>query len=66
MDYFKRNDSAIVAHNAEEIGLQVCRILSSPKLVLDYSYKAYDCAVRNHEQAMMNQRFIETMCQAVK
>lgn len=66
LDYFKRNDSAIVAHNAEEIGLQVCRILSSPKLVLDYSYKAYDCAVRNHEQAMMNQRFIETMCQAVK
>ena len=66
MDYFQRNDSAVIAHNADEIELQIRRILSSSELVSEYSRKAYDCAVRNHERGMMDKRFIETVCNAVK
>lgn len=65
MDYFQRNDSAVIAYTAEEIERQIRCILLSPALVLEYSRKAYDCAFRNHEKGMMNQRFIETMCNVV-
>lgn len=66
MDYFLRNDSAVIAHNVEEIEQQIRRILSSPELVSEYSRKAYDCAVKNHNREMMDKRFIETMCKAIK
>lgn len=65
MDYFRRNDSAVIAHNAEEIEQQIRRILSSPELISEYSRKAYECAVQNHEIGMMNRRFVETMCKVV-
>ena len=66
MDYFQRNDSAIIAHNAKEIEQQIRRIVSSPELISEYSRKAYDCAFKNHNREMMDKRFIETMCKAVK
>ena len=65
MDYFQRNDSAIIAHNAKEIEQQIRRIVSSPELISEYSRKAYDCAFKNHNREMMDKRFIETMCKAV-
>ena len=66
MDYFQRNDSAIIAHNAKEIEQQIRRIVSSPELISEYSRKAYDCAFKNHNREMMDKRFIETMCKALK
>ena len=66
MDYFQRNDSAVIAHNEEDIERLIRRILSSPEIISEYSRKAYDCAVRNHEKGMMNRRFIETMCKVVE
>lgn len=66
MDYFQRNDSAVIAHNAEEIEQQIRRIVTSPELISEYSRKAYDCAFKNHNREMMDKRFIETMCKAVK
>ena len=65
MDYFQRNDSAVIAHNAKEIEQQICRIVSSPELISEYSRKAYDCAFKNHNREMMDKRFIDTMCKAV-
>lgn len=66
IDYFKRNDSALIAHSKEEILKQVKRLVEHPELVDLYGEKAFDCAVRNHDKNMMNQRFIETMCKAAK
>lgn len=66
MDYFQRNDSAVIAHNAKEIEQQIRRIVTSPELISEYSRKAYDCAFKNHNREMMDKRFIETMCKAVK
>lgn len=61
MDYFIRNDSAIIATTNEQIVEKVCEIVGSPELVKTYSRKAYDCAVMNHEMNMINDRFIQTM-----
>lgn len=66
IDYFKRNDSAIIAYSPEDISVQIKRIIGNPSLIDEYGKKAFDCAIRNHEKAMMNKRFIETMCKAAK
>ena len=66
IDYFQRNDAAIIAHNAEEIRQCVTRIVDNRIIVDEYGEKAYNCAVRNHEKQMMEQRFINTMCKALR
>ena len=65
IDYFERNDSAIIAYNEEDTYKQVSRIVKNPELVSEYGKKAYNCAVRNHEKQTVNNRFIETMCNVV-
>lgn len=65
IDYFQRNDAAIIAHSPEEIVTQVNRIVNNPTLIDEYGRKAFDCAVRNHEKDMMIRRFIGTMLHAV-
>ena len=65
IDYFQRNDAAIIAHSPEEIVAQVNRITDNPALIDEYGKKAFDCAVRNHEKGMMTRRFIGTMLHAV-
>lgn len=61
IDYFVRNDSAIVATSDEEIITKLKILVESPELIAEYSKKAYDCAVRNHEKTMVDSRFIEAM-----
>ena len=64
IDYFRRNDSALIANNEEDIEKRVCEIIANPILTDTYGQKAFECAVRNHEKAMMNRRFVETMLRA--
>ena len=66
IDYFRRNDSALIAASADEIEKRVREIISKPDLTDKYGRKAFDCAVRNHERDMMNERFINTMKKAVE
>ena len=61
IDYFLRNDSAIVSTNVKDIKLNIRKIIDNPAIVTEYSRKAYDCAVRNHEKNMVDQRFINSM-----
>ena len=65
IDYFQRNDSAIIAHDKQEIYQQISKIVASPEIISEYSKKAYDCAVRNHEKQTVHGRFIENMCKVV-
>ena len=66
IDYFVRNDSAIVATSDSQIGERLRFIIDNPSLIAEYSIKAYDCAVCNHEKSMIDNRFINTMIKAVK
>ena len=66
IDYFQRNDSALIAHNIEEIKARVEEIVENPMITDVYGEKAFICAVRNHEKNMMNERFIATMLKAWK
>ena len=61
IDYFRRNDSAIIASNEEQIKDSIKLIVNNPSIIWEYGKKAYDCAVRNHEKQMINKRFIESM-----
>ena len=61
IDYFVRNDSAIVATSKEEIKEKLRTIIENPAVISEYSKKAYDCAVRNHEKGMVDKRFMDSM-----
>lgn len=66
IDYFRRNDSALIATSVEEIEKRVREIITNPGLTDEYGRKAFDCAVKNHEKGMMNERFINTMKKAIQ
>lgn len=66
IDYFIRNDSAIVATETDQIYVAIKRLCDNPVLIEEYSRKGYDCAVRNHEKSVVDKRFIENMCKAAK
>lgn len=65
IDYFQRNDSALIAHSAEEIKARVEEIVANPMITDEYGEKAFNCAVRNHDKGMMTERFISTMLKAM-
>ena len=65
IDYFTRNDSAIIATNEQQIKEKIKYILENPSVIDEYSRKAYDCAVRNHEKKVVDERFIESMIKAL-
>ncbi len=64
IDYFQRNDAALIAHNIDEIKVAVERIVNAPEIINEYGEKAFRCAVRNHEKGMMEERFVQTMLDA--
>lgn len=64
IDYFQRNDAALIAHNVDEIKTVVERIVNNPDIINEYGAKAFHSAVRNHEKSMMEERFVQTMLDA--
>ena len=65
IDYFVRNDSAIVATDSKQIKDKIKFIVEETDNIAIYSRKAYDCAVRNHEKKMIDSKFISSMLKAV-
>lgn len=43
IDYFQRNDSALIAHSKDEILRQIKRIVENPNIVDEYGEKAFNC-----------------------
>lgn len=66
IDYFLRNDSAIVASSDQAIYEMIKFLCDNPESIDVYGRKAYDCAVKNHEKGMIDRRFCETMSNAVE
>ena len=61
IEYFVKNDAAIVATSGAQIHKGISRILTCPWLITQYGRKSYDCGVRNHDKQLIDKRFIETM-----
>lgn len=66
IDYFVRNDSALVATNAAQLERQLRLIIDNPSIIEEYGRKAFDCAKRNHDKAVLDERFLATMRRAVE
>ena len=66
IDYFQRNNSALIASTKEDVNEKVRVIIEQPEIINKYGKAAYECAVANHERGMMNRRFIETMFKALE
>lgn len=64
IDYFKRNDAAVIACSEEDVFKRVKNIVDNPDVIDSYGEKAFNCAVRNHEKGMMEERFIDTIISA--
>ena len=66
IDYLRRNNAAVIASSKEELYSRVKDILCQIDVIDEYGKSAFDCAVINHDKEKMAQRFISTMCRAVK
>ena len=62
MDYFEKNDSAIVAYSEQDIYAQILNIVNHPEMMDEYGRKANDCGVRNHDKQVVDARLIDTIC----
>ena len=65
IDYFTRNDSALVASDVDTIASRVQEIIKNPSLINEYGSKAFECARRNHDKQVVAERFISVMKKAV-
>ena len=66
IDYFRKYGSALIASSKDDIEVRVRELVASPRITDKYGRIAFDCAMKNHEKNMMNERFINTMRKAVK
>lgn len=64
IDYFEKNDAAIIACSEEDIYKQILRIVAHPEIMDEYGKKAYDCGVRNHDKQVLDARLVENICKA--
>lgn len=64
IDYFRRNDAAIIASSAESLRDAVRQLSENPGLVAEYGRKAYECAKRNHDKMEIDRRLIATIKKA--
>lgn len=65
IDYFARNDAAIIATDKDSLCKQIDMIVNNPEVIEQYERKAYECARRNHNQEDINDRLIKTLCNAI-
>lgn len=64
IDYFNRYDSAITATTYTEIKEKLNILVKNPKIITEYSKKAYDCGVTHHNSELMSQTLISTILKA--
>ena len=58
IDYLRSEDAGLVSVDKESIKSVIQSIASNPAIVTEYSKKAYDCGVRNHDaQTIINKLY---------
>lgn len=63
VDYFRRNDAAVIATSEQEIESCVKAIVGNPGIIDAYGRKAFATAQRNHDRKMLDRRFVDAMMQ---
>ena len=64
IDYFERFDSAITAKSYEEIPQKLKMLSENTERISEYSRKAFDCGVKNHNKAELNELLITSIVSA--
>ena len=65
IDYFIKNDSAIVASSKNEIYNKLLELLSNPDLISEYAKKAFKCGQVNHDLKKQDALLISSICEVV-
>lgn len=66
IEYLTENDAALICTDYSEIEKKLFEIVASPELICTYGKKAFDCGKKNHEQSLVRQTFIDTLCRAAE
>lgn len=61
MEYFEKNQSAMVCYNEKEIQSNIQKILKDRSVLSMYAKKASECAIKNHNPELIQQRFEEQL-----
>ena len=63
--YLKDNDCAIIANEYSEIENKLREIIENPEKITEYSHKAYECGVKNHNAKDIARKFVSAFINAV-
>ncbi len=63
IDYFIRNDSAVVVSRESAFEEKLRSLSENPKMISAYAKKAFECGRLNHDRDTMHQRLINVICE---
>ena len=66
IEYLIENDAALICTDYSEVEGKLREIAAAPDLISAYGKKAFDCGKRNHEQSLVKQTFVDTLCRAAE
>lgn len=66
IEYLTENDAALICTDYSEVEGKLREIVATPELISAYGKKAFDCGKKNHEQSLVKQTFVDTLCRAAK
>lgn len=61
MDYFIKNNAAIIASSEKEITDKLLAIIEQPDLMITFAKNACECGLKNHNIAVIQKTFDETL-----
>ena len=62
--YLRENDCAIIANEYSEIEERLRSLIDAPERIDEYSRKAYECGMKNHNAKDIEKVFVETFVKA--
>lgn len=66
VQYLQKNDCALIASNYQSILPSLLKITNDRNLILDYSRKAYECGLKNHNKLNIDEFFMNTVVEVSK
>lgn len=66
IEYLTENDAALICTDYSEVEGKLREIVATPELISAYGKKAFDCGKKNHEQSLVKQTFVDTLCRAAE
>lgn len=61
INYFLKNDAAVVATELNDIEKQIEKLIEDKKILTVYSAKAWECGKKNHQNSVLKERFVKDM-----